>query len=169
MVKFMSMDEYESSIDIDRTAKNLYNGWLTKINTRYRGTATIDLLPLTMYTFGLVHYLIVLYAHLIPRTNKKWKISEKEAEKLASEFVDRIAQFGVVNGKNFREDAQSLKDAVKEIILDLESSNNLELAKEILSNKIYNIVNARWRNIKREFIEYIIDAELRRFREIEQT
>lgn len=165
MVELTSMEEFESAIDIERTAFDLCNGWLSTENTiRYRG---MDWLPPTMYTFGLVHYLIMLHAHLFQHINKKWKVSEEMAEKLASEFVDRIAQFEAIDEDKFRRDAQRLKDAVKWITIDLGSSSSLESVKEILSNKIYNIITESWGAMRRDLIEYVVDAELRRFREIE--
>lgn len=165
MVEFKSLVEFESAINIETTAWDLYNGWLSTENMiRYRG---MDLLPFTMYIFGLTHYLIMLHTHLFQHINKKWKISEKTAEKLASEFVDRVAQFEDIDEDKFRGDAQRLKDAVKWITLDMGSSRSLESVKEILSNKIYNIIKEGWGNVRRDLIEYVIDAELRRFREID--
>ena len=162
-----SMEEFNSVIDIERTANNIYNDWLSTKNTiRFRGPATIDLLPITMYTLGLIHYLIVLFAHQFPHINKKCNISEKKAKKLASEFVDRIAQFEAIDQNKFREDSQNLKDAVKEITIDLGSLGSLESVKEILNNKIYNIINERCGNIRRDLIDYIVDAELRRIKKI---
>lgn len=173
MVEFKSIEEFESAIDIERTAKNLCKGWLsTRTTRRRRSIPSIDWLPLIMYSFGLAYYLIALHAHLFPSINKKWKISEKKAEELASEFMDRIIQFRAIDADNFREDLESLKEVkedVKRITLDLGSSGSLESVKEILSNKIYNIIRARWKNVRRDLIEYIVDAELRRFRQIEAS
>jgi hypothetical protein len=173
MVDFNSLEEFESSIDIEKTTKDLYQDWLsTQTPIRSKGMftsgPTLDWLPTVMYTLGLAHYGIVLFiGHIFPYLKKKGEISDEKAEILACEFVDRIVQIGNIDTIKFQKDAEALKKAVREEILKLsDASTNLESVKEILYNKIYSIISAEWSEIRRDLVEYIIDAELRRFREI---
>lgn len=171
-MEYCTLREYESMFDIQKAVDNYKNDLHSKsLQVRIRGEAFIDVLPMLMYTFGLVHYTLLLFHEdFFSHLHRNVPLSNNDANLLASEFINRIEQLGIVNKKMFAADAEDLKLKVTVAIIEMKPTcKDIVKFKEVLSSHIFRIISAQWKNVRRDQVDYIIDAEIRRFFEIKLT
>jgi uncharacterized protein YpiB (UPF0302 family) len=169
ITEFELMGEFESIVDIDdmeRAARKNYENWSQRWKEPQLTQIFHTWLPIIMYVMGIIHYSIEIPITLSRYAKERnIELLEKDADKIAYNFLVSLSKCMLIDPVIFQRDTEDIKKEAKGIILEfLKKSKPSRESIQTLSDRIFTVTTARWNNVEKGLIEYIVEAELSKFR-----